>query len=120
MSSNAHNGYAQRAAHWVGHVWQKLLRGEKQLAARLVQNGVPVGVSRFAIWVIRFAALAAILSVSFVFVLLIATLALIARALANADPSIDRDQPEWRNGVSGFGLYNQEGYRIDPHNFDNE
>jgi hypothetical protein len=115
MRANAHNRYAQRAGRWLGHICRHLLRCEKQLAAWLVNVGVTVGASKFLIWLVRFAVVAAIMSLSLVFALFLAVLVLAARVLANADPSIDRDQPEWRDGLLGFGLYDRKGFRIDPH-----
>lgn len=94
------------------------MRCENQLAAWLVQVGVPVSTSKFVIWIIRFAVLAAVLSLSFVAALLLAALVLIMRMLANADLSTDRDQTEWRDGLLGFGLYDRKGFRIDPHESD--
>lgn len=115
MSSNAHNGYAQRAGHWVGHVCQKLVRGEKQLAAWLVETGMPAGVAEASIWTIRLIVLGTALYFFLIAAVLVAALVALASMLSHADVPPNHYQYEWRDGPLGHGMYNRDGIRIDPY-----
>ena len=68
-----------------------------------------------SIWIVRIAFLAVILYFSLIVGLLVAALLIVARIFSRAYLSVDEEPAQWRNGMLGFGMYTQEGSRIDPH-----
>jgi hypothetical protein len=59
-----------------------------------------------------------LLYAAFWLALMIVAAAVAARAAR--DMEHDEAQPEWRDGMLGFGLYHPDGSRIDPHDPDEE
>ncbi len=94
------------------------LRYERKAAVWLADQGVPFVLTTPLLWGIKLALLGALLYVAF----WLAMLAAFAIAVVWAAPYIDWDddeQPEWRMGLAGYGLYQGE-VRIDPYDPDDE
>jgi hypothetical protein len=116
MTTNMHNGrWIHRLGRGAGRAWRGYLRREQRVAGWLVTRGVPAGAATAVLWVVKLAVFGMLLyTVSWLVLLLV--FAVVAAWLArNADADDEKPEPAWRNGPAGFGLYTDDGYRIDPH-----
>jgi hypothetical protein len=115
MNTQTRISKMEHAGAWLGRVWRALWKREKQLIRWLVANGCPAPVAHILMWIIRLALLAVVLYTSIIVAVLLLAVLLIARVRANADLPSSYKAAEWRSGLLGFGLYDQSGWRIDPH-----
>lgn len=106
---------AENVGKRLGGMWLGLVRREKHVASWLVEQGLSNSAAQAAIWIVRLVFLAAMLYFSVMLAVLVAAFLIVAIAISHTDLSVDEDQPEWRDGLLGFGLYNRDGFRIDPH-----
>jgi fatty acid desaturase len=105
----------------LGRAWRRWLQQERYSVSWLVSKGLSATVAKILPWVLTLVALGVLLHIASWLALLL--LFGVATVWVAKNPECDDDeqrQPEWRNGVSGFGLYNSDGYRVDPHNLDDE
>jgi hypothetical protein len=92
-----------------------LARGEAHLSQSLVRKGLPPTV----LWIVKLAVFAAVLSVSVALAVLVGMLVIAAKVISRADLSPPDNQPDWRIGLMGFGLYDRSsGDRLDSHDSD--
>jgi len=110
---------AERFGRWLGRGWRGYVRGERRVSAWLVGKDVPVGVAATLVWVVKLAVLGVLLHVTFWIALLLIFAIAGAWAARNTDWD-DTPEPEWKNGMAGFGLYTYDGFRIDPHVSDDD
>ncbi|ATN36786.1 hypothetical protein ACO34A_23680 (plasmid) [Rhizobium sp. ACO-34A] len=88
------------------------LRHERTTADWLAVQGVPAVLTTPLLWGIKLAVAGSLLYIAF----WLAMLVVFAIAVVLVAPNIDWDddqQPEWRMGLAGYGLYRGE-IRIDP------
>ncbi len=87
----------------------------------LVAQGLPAGLAKTILWVVKLAVLGVLLYSAFWLTLPLAFVILAAWVVRNADAdeSSDDDEPQWRNGLDGYGLYRGE-VRIDGGSADDE
>jgi len=84
---------------------------------RVARIGQPTLAVRLLLWTTGIA----IVGLLFVFAVWLALLFVLVwgaiKLLPHVGRSRDSDEPEWkwRQGILGFGLYNQSGFRIDSH-----
>ncbi|RQR79142.1 DUF3742 family protein [Burkholderia sp. Bp9012] len=114
-----HHPWAQRAGQIAGRACRWYARREQQLLGTLIAQGMPARVASSALWVVKLAALGVLLYVAFWLTLLLAFAIAGAWVARNTDWEEERPT-EWRNGVAGYGLYTSDGYRIDPHDPEDE
>lgn len=122
MTTNTHNGsWSHRLGRGAGRAWRGYLRREQRVAGWLVTRGVPAGAATAVLWVVKLAVLGALLYSAFWLALLLAFAGIAAWMVRNvdADESSDDDEPQWRNGLDGYGLYRGE-VRIDGGSADDE
>ena len=122
MTTNTHKGRStHRLGRRAGLAWRGYLRREQRVAGWLVTRGVPAGAATAVLWVVTLAVLGALLYSAFWLALLLAFAAIAAWMVRNADAdeSSDDDEPQWRNGLDGYGLYRGE-VRIDGGSADDE
>ena len=122
MTTNTHKGRStHRLGRRAGLAWRGYLRREQRVAGWLVTRGVPAGAATAVLWVVKLAVLGALLYSAFWLALLLAFAAIAAWMVRNADAdeSSDDDEPQWRNGLDGYGLYRGE-VRIDGGSADDE
>ncbi|WP_186207331.1 DUF3742 family protein [Burkholderia gladioli] len=119
MSSMAQHSIAERAGRVAGRAWRVFARWEQQLARVLTAQGLSPRVARLALWVVKLVVLGALLYVAFWLALLLVFAIVGAWTARNTDWN-ENTQPEWRNGIAGYGLYSSDGYRIDPHDPEDE
>lgn len=119
MKAHPPVGKAQRAGAACGRAWQGWLRQEKRLIAWGVTQGVPAALGQTLLWVVKLLLIGALFFLAFWVVLLVLFATVAAWAAKNQDYE-EKQEPEWREGFSGYGLYNQDGDRIDPGGIDDE
>ncbi|WP_307941990.1 DUF3742 family protein [Pseudomonas mosselii] len=110
----------ERVCRWAGRAWCAYLKHEKALTRWCVVRGVPALCVTLCIWVIKLIAMGVALYFMF-WIAFFAALAIAAmRILANGATGPEEPASEWRDGLSGYGLYDSKGFRIDPHDPDEE
>ncbi len=88
------------------------------MVQHLMHQGLPRGIAMLILWAVKMLVLGVLLYVAF-WLTLVAIFVLVAARLAgNADDTAD-DKPQWRNGLSGYGLYRGD-VRVDPGTTDDE
>ena len=111
MPTQPHASLAERFGRRLGLVWRTFLRLERQTVAQALERGVPRAITSGGIWLVRLLIMGGLLYVASWVGLLLAVLVLVAWVACR--PSIPADeQPQWRMGISGYGLY-RGGVRID-------
>jgi hypothetical protein len=121
MKYTAPNSFAERAGRVLGRAWRGFLRRERQAHAWLVAQGMNAGFANGMLWAIRLALLALVLYGVFWVALVLAFALAGAWIIRNDDGSYDKEhEPKWEYGPAGYGLYSYDGYRIDPHDPDDE
>jgi len=115
MNSQTRISRMERAGSSLGRVFRALARRENQLTGWIIARGYPTTVARGFIWIIRVVLIGILLYTSIAVAAALIMVLLIARSLAIANLSAPRNAAQWRSGPLGFGLYDQTGWRIDPH-----
>lgn len=115
------NGYgeprmnlAERTGSALGSLWRAVIRSEVRLHRWMASRGVPSTLANSAVLLAKVTILAVLLYVAFWLAVLLVCAIVLARAFRHADLSPETDEPEWRTGMLGFGLYDKDGFRIDP------
>ena len=82
---------------------------------------MPASAATAVLWIVKLAVLGVLLYSAFWLALLLAFAGIAAWMVRNvdADESSDDDEPQWRNGLDGYGLYRGE-VRIDGGSADDE
>ncbi|WP_041931130.1 MULTISPECIES: DUF3742 family protein [Pseudomonas] len=111
---------AMQFGRWLARRWRGYLRFEEGVLIWLQRLGVPVRISKMLGWIFKAVVIIALLYVAFWVTLFVIFIAAGACCVIYSDSSIDMNQkpPQWRDGLSGFGLYDQTGIRIDPYDPD--
>jgi len=117
MNTTIHIRTAERFGRWLGRGWRGYMRGERRVSAALVAKGMPVAVAVALVWVVKLVVLGVLLYVTFWMALLLIFAIAGAWVARNAD--WDEPEPEWRNDLAGYGLY-QGNVRIDVGNSDED
>lgn len=109
---------AMQFGRWLGRRWRGYLRCEARALLWLQYRGVPIKVSRILGWILKAVVLISLLCVAFWITLIVVVATVGAYAVLNSASSTFDESTEWRDGLSGFGLYDRGGTRIDPHDPD--
>lgn len=124
MPTIFHAGRAETAGRWLGTVCRRLARQEGRLREWLVARGMSGESAAAVIWALSLmlAAFIAYFSVLLALVLLGLAGALLLIAASGGSRAvitpIHEEELEWRDGLLGFGAYNKDGVRVDPHDPD--
>jgi hypothetical protein len=104
---------AEIVGRWLGGVVRRLRFRHATAAPR----GGSLVIERVLLWAVGLAIVGALVLVTFWLALLVVFAWGAIKLLPHVGRSRDSDDPEWkwRQGLLGFGLYNQSGFRIDPH-----
>lgn len=103
MKPSAQTSSAERLGQSWGRMWRVYLRQERKVTGWLVTHGLPTGVARTMSLLIKLVVIGVLLYVASWLVLLL-IFAVVAASVAGGKSS-DKDEPEWRMGMSGYGLY---------------
>jgi hypothetical protein len=125
MKRTAPNSFAERAGRTLGRMWRGFLRRERSACEWLTAQGLPPGIARALLLIVRLAVLGVALYVAFWVVLLWVFAIVAARMARNTDwemPELSPKwkEPEWREGLEGYGLYTYDEFRIDPYFYEDD
>ena len=112
MNATPRTTKAERAGRWLGHAWRGLARQEARAIQWLAGKGLPAGVARLLLWIVKLVVFGVLLYAAFWLALLLAFALIAAWLVRNADLDEEK-QPELRDGHSGIGWYNKDDLRID-------
>ncbi|KVW44757.1 DUF3742 family protein [Burkholderia ubonensis] len=119
MNTSTHITVAERLGRALGCVWRAYKRWEARAVQWMVGKGMSGGNAIAVLWAVKLLVLGVLLYVAFWLALLV-VFAIVAAWLAQyADDTPDEERPQWRNGLSGYGLYRGDT-RIDPGSQDDE
>lgn len=105
MDSYPHTRRTETAGRWLGDLARRL----RYRSAR-----VPV-FARILLLAVGVAIVAALVLMALWLALVFLCVFIAVKLLPHIGRSSESDEPEWRQGLLGFGLYDQKGFRIDPH-----
>jgi hypothetical protein len=108
------NSFAERAGRTLGRMWRGFLRRERSACGWLVSQGLPPGIARALLLMLRLAVLGVALYVAFWLAIAGICIAIAVWNGRNAE-WYRMPEPEWREGLAGYGLYTYDEFRIDPH-----
>lgn len=113
MNTKTHRSNAERLGRWLGRTWRAYGSRERQAAGWLVARGMPAGAATALLWAVKLAILGVLLYAAFWLALLLVFGIVAAWFARNADwDDEEEDQPQWRVGAAGYGLYRGD-IRID-------
>ena len=102
------------------HAWAEYKREEGKVLRRIVEKGLPAGYANMVLWTVKLLVLGALLYVAFWTVLLPVLTVVAIWSVHHVDWNEEDQPPEWRDGLLGFGLYDKDGFRTDPHDPDEQ
>lgn len=120
MKTFTHTTFAERVGRAIGHAWAAYKRQERGAVQWMVGNGLTAVTAKMVLWVAKLLVLVVLFYVAFWMALLLAIVFVAAWGARHVDWSDDERSPEWRDGLSGFGLYDKDGLRVDPHDPDEQ
>ncbi|MDR3351485.1 MAG: DUF3742 family protein [Zoogloeaceae bacterium] len=101
---------AYRLGRGAGRAW----RGIDQIMIKgLTAAGLPAGAAKTLLWGVKLAVLVGLLYVAFWLAAVVIGIAVAVWNGKHPVDDVDEDGCEWRHDHLGFGLYDQDGYRID-------
>lgn len=103
MMTTTRISIAERIGRWLGRGWRGYARREGQVVGWLMMRGVPGGLVRGALWLVKLAVIAMILYGGFWLAAVCLGVAGAAWVARNLD--LEEPETEWRLGPSGYGLY---------------
>ena len=111
---------AMQFGQWLGRRWLGFLRFEERVLMWLERTGAPMPISKILCWRLKVVIIVALLYVAFWITLFVIFITAGACSVIYSNSSIDMTDkhPQWRDGLSGFGLYDERGIRIDPYDPD--
>ncbi|WP_460322782.1 DUF3742 family protein [Pseudomonas ogarae] len=118
MSEKDRPSRAERLGERFGQCWKCYSHVLNKISHRLQRWGIPSALSRMAVWVMQGAAIAGLLYVAFWITLIAIIASLAASGFFSLATRANDFSADWRDGPSGFGLYDQTGVRIDPYDPD--
>ncbi|SUD31445.1 Protein of uncharacterised function (DUF3742) [Pseudomonas fluorescens] len=114
MVTHTHNErWTYRFGQGMGRAWRAYVRRERQAVGWLDAHGVPVSIAKMLLWLVKLVLFGILLYVAFWLTLLLILAIAGAWAIRNTDTRGNDEEPEWRIGLSGYGLYRGD-VRIDP------
>ena len=112
MKPATHTTFAERTGRMLARLWSGFVRLDRNACGWLVAQGLPAGLAKTILWVVKLAVLGVLLYSAFWLALLL-VFAVVAAWLAWNVDSDDEGQPVWREGHGGFGLYDKNEWRHD-------
>ncbi|PAU51937.1 hypothetical protein BZL41_26235 [Pseudomonas sp. PIC25] len=112
MKSATHPSMAERFGQALGRTYNRLRRQEARTVSWLVRKGVPVSIGKGLLWGVKLLVLAVLLYAAFWLALLLVFALSAAWVLRHVDWEDERLKPQWRDGVEGYGYY-ENGFRTD-------
>ncbi|MGR0116392.1 DUF3742 family protein [Ralstonia pseudosolanacearum] len=113
MKPTAQTTFWERAGRTLGRLGHGYARLDRRAVNWLVAQGWARGVAKAVLLVAKLTVVGVLLYVAFWLTLLLLFAVAAAWAARSVDQSDDESQPEWREGHSGFGLYDKNEWRHD-------
>jgi len=113
MNASTDKTYAERMGGALGRLWKKWLRVDDRICNRLVTFGLPKGLTKIVLWAVKLILLGVLFYAAFWVALILAIAAAAAGIAQNIDTNDDPYKREWREGPTGFGLYDKNEWRYD-------
>jgi fatty acid desaturase len=115
MKTAAQNTFRERVGRTLGRLWRGCVRLDRRAMQVLMEKGCAPGMAKGLVRIVELAVLAGLLYAAFWFAAILVIVALVAwgfrhQATLQED---DSNQPEWREGHGGFGLYDKNEWRHD-------
>lgn len=104
---------SMRLGAWLGRLCRGYQLFEYRILQCLSEKGLPRWLIKTCGWMIRLSALGIFLYMAFWLAVICCAIILAVRWVQKADFDPYEDRPEWKNGLSGYGLY-RGGIRVDP------
>jgi hypothetical protein len=120
MKTFTHGTVAESIGRTLGHAWMAYKRREGRVLRWMVGNGLSAGSANVALWTVKLLVLGVLLYVAFWAVLLLMLAVVAVWSVRFFNWNEEEQPPEWRDGLLGFGLYDKDGFRIDPHDPDEQ
>jgi hypothetical protein len=120
LKSIAQPSFAERIGRMLARAWRGFLRREKDAREWLTAQGLPPIVAQALPLILRFAVLGVALYVAFWLAMLLVLAVMTAGSARNCNWNWMREEPEWKDGPVGYGLYTYDGFRIDLHVYDDD
>lgn len=111
MGKQSESSRAEKFGRWSATVWRHHMRQEARFNGFLRARGVSEGGAVILIWILKIGLLGMLAYYMFWLMVVVcgAVLSIWLCRRINLDPE---DEPEWRDGASGYGQY-RNGTRID-------
>ncbi|PPV05146.1 DUF3742 family protein [Xanthomonas axonopodis pv. vasculorum] len=109
---------SRKAGRATARTWRWLVQRDRQCIQWMSAAGAPHAIARVLSWCIKLLVLVLLLYTAVWIAVLLVALVFASWIAANAMRHPDDEQPQWKNGLLGFGLYDRDGFRIDPHDPD--
>lgn len=119
MATKNHISNAERFGGWLGRVRRGYTCRNGQAKGWLQAQGVPAGGAAVLLWIVKLSALVILSYIALWLALLLLFAAIAAWAAHSVTAEDDGQKPEWRMGLSGYGLYRGD-VRIDPGSTDDD
>ncbi|CAJ5352523.1 Protein of uncharacterised function (DUF3742) [Burkholderia pseudomallei] len=118
MKTTARTTVAERIGRGLGRAWLVIRRRDARVVQHLMHQGLSRGIATLILWAVKLLVLGVLLYVAFWLTLVAIFVLAAAWLVGNADDTAE-DKPQWRNGLSGYGLYRGD-VRVDPGTTDDE
>lgn len=119
MITTTHNDrWTHRLGWGAGRAWRGYQHRERRAVDWLIAQGMPKSAATTLLWLIKLVVLGVLLYVAFWFALVLAFAVACAWVIRNGTIQ-EEPEPEWRIGLSGYGLYRGD-VRIDPESPDDD
>lgn len=114
MKTAAQTTFAERLGRTLGRAWRGCARLDRRAQGWLHAQGLAPGAARAVSMAVKLAVIGVLLYTAFWFALLVAVLIAAAWSMRNSPNwTANDEQPEWREGHGGFGLYDKNEWRHD-------
>lgn len=120
MGQERQNTRSRRLGAWLGRVFRGYLSYESRVVGRSQAADVPVWLTKALLWTIKLCLLGVFLYLAF-WVAVIAILSVLGVwRISRSDLERYENRLEWRDGLLGYGLYDETGTRVDPYDPDEQ
>ncbi|WP_460149034.1 DUF3742 family protein [Pseudomonas sp. S3_E10] len=113
MGQYRQNSASMRLGTWLGRLCRDYLLFERRVLQLLGEKGLPRWLIKACGWVMTLSVLGIFLYMTFWIAVICFAVTLAVRWVLKAGFDSYEVRPEWKNGLSGYGLY-RGGIRIDP------
>jgi hypothetical protein len=118
MTEHRYYNSAEHIGRLFGRWCRGLLRSQARCHRALVQAGLPPPAANVLIAVLWLLVAAVVFHYAlWLAIVPVFLIGLLVAGVANLPNSVERE-PEWRDGYSGHGLYDADGFRVDPYDPD--